>query len=296
MRGFETIFLFTVDVEGMPLKDGKWDYSTVVDGIPLLLDLLEDFGICSTFFVSSDVAVKTPEAIKDVLKSKHEIGCHGYRHQPLSTDNPQRQYRTLKEATKTISDQLNTTPIGFRAPFYRVDASTLSALAKLGYKYDSSVVPSPKLISKNFFPEAPHDPYTPSEARIDQRGKTSITEIPVSTLPIFRLPLSLSFCMLFGLNLYKSLLQRFDERVMTFYLHNYDFYPIPLRAKVSPFFRLAYLRHRTQRVAMLRELLEFVISRFSPTFVCAQEFTASLGNEPAKILRSFSSETKRTGA
>ena len=296
MRGFETIFLFTVDVEGMPIRDGSWDYSTVVDGIPLLLDLLDDFGVCSTFFVSSDVAVKTPDAIREAIRSKHEIGCHGYKHQPMSMGSPRDQYRTLKVATETLWNHLNTTPVGFRAPFYRVDASTLSALVKLGYKYDSSVVPSPRIISTNFFPNAPHEPYAPSEARIDQRGETSIIEIPVSTLPIVRLPLSLSFCMLFGLNLYKSLLQRFDQGIMTFYLHNYDFYPIPPRAKVSPLFRLAYLRHQTQRIAMLRELLEFVISRFSPTFACAKEFTANFGNEPAKILHSLSSENQRNGS
>jgi len=295
MRGFETIFLFTVDVEGMPLKDGRWDYSTVVDGIPFLLDLLEDFDICSTFFVSSDVAEKTPDTIREAIKSHHEIGCHGYRHQPMDIDNPQNQYRNLKEATETIRNRLNITPVGFRAPFYRVDASTLSALVKLGYRYDSSVVPSPRLISKNFFPDAPHEPYTPSRTRIDQRGETSIVEIPVSTLPIVRLPLSLSFCMLFGLNLYKSLLQRSDQRVMTFYLHNYDFYPIPARAKVSPFFRLAYLRRGTKRVSMLRELLEFMIARFSPTFLCAREVAANFRNEPAKILRSVSSENSGTG-
>ncbi len=268
------IFLFTADIEGMPLKDGKWDYFSVVDGIPLLLDVLEDFDICSTFFISSDVAEKFPETIKEVARSHHEIGCHGYQHQPAVKANPHVQYRTLKEATATIRNYLNTTPVGFRAPFYRVDASTLSALVKLGYEYDSSVVPSSRMISKNFFPNAPREPYIPSRTRIDHRGQTPIVEIPVSTLPRVGLPLSLSFCMLFGLNLYKSLLKRFEQRVMTFYLHNYDFYPIPLRAKVSPFFHLAYLRREAQRVSMLRELLEFLTARFSPTFLCAKDITA----------------------
>jgi len=265
------MFLLTVDVEGMPMKDSSWDYSTVLEGVPLLLDIFDEFGIRSTFFVSSDVAANVTDTMNEVIRSGHEVGCHGYNHQPLNLNDQKQQFADLLEATKTIQDHLNTNLVGFRAPFCRIGESTLPILTKLGYKYDSSVVPSPKLYSRHYFPNAPHEPYTPSNSNIERKGDSAITEIPISTLPIFGLPLGLSYCMLFGLKFYKSLLLHFNREIMTLYVHNYDFYSIPREAKVSTLFKLPYLRGKEQKIRLFRELLEFLKEKFSLTFLPAKE-------------------------
>lgn len=279
----------------MPLKDGTWDYTTVIDGVSLLLDLFDEFGIHSTFFVSSDVAENVGGVLKEISGKGHEVGCHGYNHQPLNLNDQELQYRTIREATKIIQHHLNTALIGFRAPFCRIGESTLPVLVRLGYKYDSSVVPSPRFYSRHYFPRAPHEPYRLSNTKIDKKGDSALTEIPVSTLPVLGSPLGLSYCLLFGLNLYKSLLVHFDQGIMTLYLHNYDFYPVPDKANVSFLFKLTYLRRKEQRIKTLGELLEFLRDRFSPAFVCAREILeccskknlerAQVGGEPAKIIK-----------
>jgi hypothetical protein len=265
------IIVLTVDVEGMPLKNGNWDYSTVVEGIPLLLGLFDEFGIHSTFFVSSDTAEKATEVLKQIPRRGHEVGCHGYNHQALSLKDQKNQYVTLKKATRTISSLLDLTLAGFRAPFCRIGETTLPVLIKLAYRYDSSVVPSPRIYSRHYYPNAPSEPYTPSLNHIDRVGQSPIIEIPISTLPIVGLPLGLSYLMLFGLGFYKSLLLTLDQEIMTMYLHNYDFYPVPSNAKVSSHFKLPYLRSKEKRIQMFRGLLEFLEARFSPTFVLARE-------------------------
>ncbi|MDH5378749.1 MAG: polysaccharide deacetylase family protein, partial [Gammaproteobacteria bacterium] len=79
--------MFTVDVESIPLKNGTKDYSSVIDGIPLLLDLFKEFDISSTFFLTSDVAENTACTIKEVIKRGHEIACHGAEHQLLDLND-----------------------------------------------------------------------------------------------------------------------------------------------------------------------------------------------------------------
>jgi len=255
----------------MPIKDGSWDYSTVVEGVPFLLDLFDEFDVCSTFFVSSDVAENAHGTVKEIMRRGHEVGCHGYNHQPLKLNDKEQQFVELQKATKIIQDNANTTVVGFRAPFCRISESTIPILIKLGYKYDSSVVPSLKLFSKYYFPKAPREPYRPSKVGLDKIGDCPITEIPVSTLPLVGLPLGLSYCMLFGLGLYKSLLLNFNQKVMTLFIHNYDIYPIPSEAKVSRIFRLPYIRRDEKRVMILRELLTFLKERVSPSFRKAKE-------------------------
>jgi len=290
------ILLVTVDVEGMPLKDGTWDYSTIIEGIPLIRDMFKEFGISGTFFVSSDVAQNVGEAMKEVISSRHEIGCHGYKHRALDFCDIRQQYLELREATETIEAGLNIKPVGFRAPFCRIGESIMPILTKLGYEYDSSVVPSPKLYSRYYYPNAPTELYRPSLASLDKKGEARITEMPISILPVIGLPMGLSYCLLFGLSLYKSFLQDFDQEVMTLYLHNYDFYPIPSGAKVSPFFRLPYLRREEHRIRFFRDLLEFLTERFSPTFLTAGQMLErfkqrgyepsskrSLKNHPEKV-------------
>jgi len=255
----------------MPLKNGDWDYSTVTEGVSLLLDMFDEFAISATFFVSSDVAKNFKWILNKIIKNGHEVGCHGYNHQALDLGDPQEQYTKLKEATRIIRDQVGSVLAGFRAPFSRIDETTLPTLIKLGYKYDSSVVPSPRIFSRYYFPKAPHEPYRPSNARIDMKGQSAIIEIPVSTLPLIGPPLGLSYCMLFGLNFYKSLLCNFNHEVMTLYVHNYDFYPIPGNAKVSSRFKLPYLRQKEKRIKVFRELLQFSKEKLSSSFVCARE-------------------------
>jgi len=268
--------LITVDVEGIPLENGSFDYSSVVDGVPALLDLFEEFNVRSTFFLTSDVAEGTTDVIKGVINDGHEIACHGFEHQLLDLDSRREQMKNIRKATEIINQNLHVSPIGFRAPVNRVNEKTLDVLAELGYKYDSSVAPSSKILNRYYFPKAPQTPYWPSMSNIGQRGRCPILEIPLSVLPWIRLPVGLSYIMLFGLNFYKFFLSRLDQKILSLFLHPYDLFVLPSRTNFhvieqKRIFRLLYTKGKGKGYLILRELLEFLERSFSSEYICAQE-------------------------
>jgi peptidoglycan/xylan/chitin deacetylase (PgdA/CDA1 family) len=281
----ERFFIFTVDVERVPLENGGFDCSSIIDGIPLLLDLFNEFDVCSTFFLTSDVAENTADTIKEVIKHGHEIACHGFEHQLLDLSSRDEQLKNIKKATEIIDENLHVSPIGFRAPVNKVNEKTLEVLAELGYKYDSSVAPSSKILKKYYFPRAPRTPYWPSMNDIGQRGRSPILEIPLSVLPWIKLPIGLSYILLFGLDFYKFFLSRINQKIVTVFLHPYDLFMLPNQTKFhgieqKRIFKLLYKKGKGKGYLMLRELLEFFEARFSPTYICAKEvLDRGLANE-----------------
>lgn len=268
------IFIITVDVEGLPLKNGSVDYSTIIDGVPLLLDLFDEFSVQSTFFITGDVAEKTTDLLRKVIQRGNEIGCHGNTRQGLS-----QQYIDIKEATNKIRDRLKVTPIGFRNHLFRMNDKTLGMLIKLGYRYDSSIVPSSRILNKNYFPTAPKIPYHPSLSNISKKGGLPIVEIPISVLPIVKLPLGLSYMKFFGLDFFKLFLSFVNQRIITLYLHPYDILSWSGQVDVPLYFRLT--QKKGSGFIILRELLEYLEKSFCPIFVCAKE---ALGH--AKLIAS----------
>ena len=254
-------FIISVDVEGIPLRDSGIDYSSIINGVPLLLDLFNEFNVCSTFFVTSDAAENTPRVLREVVKREHEIGCHAYGSQG---------YADLRGATDAINEHLNVSPIGFRAHRHKINGKTLVSLSRLGYKYDSSIVSSSRLFNNQYYPKAPKTPYHPSLNNICEEGSCSLIEIPISALPIIRLPIGLSYIKLFGLNLYKLFLSRLNQEIVTMYLHPYDLFPMPSNVDAPLDFIVAHKR-RTKGFEVLQGLLEYLEEKFSPTYIRAQE-------------------------
>lgn len=266
-----TSILFTVDVESIPLKNGTKDYSSAIDGIPLLLDLFKEFNVFSTFFLTSDVAENTAYTIKEVIKRGHEIACHGAEHQLLDLNDRNQQLENIKRGTEAIRENLHVDPIGFRAPVNKVNEKTLSVLTELGYKYDSSVVPSFKILRKYYFPKAPRMPYRPSIHNIWEKGQSSIIEIPISVLPRIKLPLVFSYMLLFGLDVFKFFLSNSNQDMVMFVMHTYDLFLLPAKVDASFGARLLYKKGKGRRYMMLRDLLEFFETKFSPAYICAKE-------------------------
>lgn len=253
-------FIISVDVEGVLLKDGSVDYSSIVAGVPLLLDLFNKFSIYSTFFVTSDVTQNFAHVLKEIVKRGHEIGCHELGCKGCAE---------LKEATEIIGRHLGVTTIGFRAHRHHVNHETFSALSQIGYKYDSSVVSSSRLFNRHYFPQAPNHPYHLAINSMGEEGD-SLIEIPISALPLIKIPLGLSYIKLFGLNLYKLFLSRLREEVVTMYLHPYDLFQLPGEVDASHSFAIAHKRV-TMGFKILRSFLEFLEEKFSPTYIRAKD-------------------------
>jgi len=260
--------LITVDVEGVPLSTGTVDYSSIAKGVRVLLELFREFDVHATFFVTRDALEKNVGVLRRVLKEGHEVGCHGYRQNTSS-----RQYVSLEAETNSIINLLKVTPVGFRAHHFQINAAILQALVKLGYKYDSSIIAPSSLLSRQHFRNTPKAPYHPDLSDIYIEGDSPILEIPVSALPMVSLPLALSYMKLFALRLYKALLLRSDQSLLTLYLHPYDLFSLPSGVVNVPFF-FRMFQNVGAGLPVLREVLETFEEHFSPIYICAKDVIA----------------------
>lgn len=186
-------------------------------GLPRLLDVLAEHRVCATFFVNAaDLEVAAQRALLTrVVEAGHEIANHGLTHRYLTALDRDVKEKELAESTDCLRRFLGAPPRGFRAAGYAVDGDVPVILERLGYVYDSSVFPSSllpaiavsqRLIISRPRPHypclapllAPTTPYRPAKGNLYRRGDARLWEVPVTTLPLVRLPLHFSYGMLLG--------------------------------------------------------------------------------------------------
>ena len=192
------IACMTNDVETTSIVNGGLRDETGVkvwkEGLPMLLDLYDKYGVKATFFYIANFAKQYPEIVKMVQEKGHEIACHGLTHQhdkAFDVMSYSEQLEHLKTAKKILEDIAGKEVASFRAPALRVNFDTPKALIESGFKYDSSVAPQRmdmfmSLGSKNKIQwfGAPRAPYIASKENLARRGNSSIIEVPVSSFVV----------------------------------------------------------------------------------------------------------------
>lgn len=195
MKGFACM---TNDVETTSIVNGGLREETGVkvwkEGLPMLLDLYDKYGVKATFFYIANYAKQYPEIIKIVQERGHEIACHGltHRHDKAFDVMPyEEQLEHLSTAKKILEDIAGEEVVSFRAPALRVNFDTPKALIEAGFKYDSSVAPQRmdmfmSLGSKNKMQwfGAPRTPYITSSRNLARKGDSPIIEVPVSSFVV----------------------------------------------------------------------------------------------------------------
>ncbi len=163
---FTLLLSFDLDGESAEVRKGedpvtisRGRYGVKV-GIWRILDLLDKYGVKTTFFVPGWIAEKYPDIVLEVHRRGHEIAQHGYMHERLDRLVFDEELRVFDLAEKSISKVIGVRPLGFRAPYWRFSYNTLNILVSRGYLYDSSLMDQ-------------DEPYT---IRIDNRV---IVELPV---------------------------------------------------------------------------------------------------------------------
>jgi polysaccharide deacetylase family protein (PEP-CTERM system associated) len=149
--------------------------SRVVQATQRLLAILRTHHVQATFFVLGYVADQHPTLIEQICADGHEIGVHGYYHRFVYRLTPDEFTQELERGIAAIERIIGQRPLGHRAPYFSVNASTpwaFDCMQKVGLQYDSSVFPTRNLLYG--FPGAPRFPY-----RVDGHD---LMEIPVSTL------------------------------------------------------------------------------------------------------------------
>lgn len=184
-------------------------------GVLAFLDLFKEFGIKATFFVNAmDLEVDWKrDLLNFAVSCGHEIANHGLNHKYLAGLSSDEKRREIKESTERLRAFLKGKVYGFRAPGYSIDMETVGLLKEYDYRYDSSVFPTlllPILMASLKSVSCAKDvvysqsilsplrPYVMSPKNIFQEGDNGMIEIPVSVIPIFRLPIHFSYAMILG--------------------------------------------------------------------------------------------------
>jgi hypothetical protein len=145
-------------------------------------------------------------------ESGHEIGNHSYHHEPwLHLKSSGEIHQEMTDAHQAIIRATGHEPLGFRGPGFSLSPVTLRVLRDLGYEYDCSTLPmflgplarrfyfrSAKLQSDDR--EKRHrlfgkfsDGFRPIKPYRWDLGGATMVEIPVTTIPLTRLPIHISY-------------------------------------------------------------------------------------------------------
>lgn len=202
--------------------DPGWEtYPSYLDLlVPRTLDFFRARGLTITYFVvGQDAALKKNHAsLAAIARAGHEIACHSFRHEPwlhLYTDAE--IDAELARAEQAIHTATGVTPIGFRGPGFSFSAALFRTLQARGYLYDTSTLPTflGPLARAYYFAQArltpterkkraalfgslrdglrPIQPYGWKLAVAGAQDDSELLEIPVTTLPVLRLPFHLSY-------------------------------------------------------------------------------------------------------
>lgn len=196
--------------------DAGWEsfpsYLDVV--VPRVLDFLKARNLTITFFiVGQDAALeKNSEALGSIAAAGHEIGNHSFHHEPwLHLRSAAEIEEEIALAEEHIGRATGEHPVGFRGPGYSFSQDILRVLVRRGYKYDASTFPTylgplarayyfmttglsdeEKLKRKELFGKLRDGlrPLKPYRCRLDGG---ELMEMPVTTMPIFKLPVHVSY-------------------------------------------------------------------------------------------------------
>ncbi len=104
-------------------------------GLPWIMDFLEDRGIRGTFFFTGKMASEFPSLAKRAAE-RHELGCHGLKHERLDRLSHRDVERRLSEALAILRGFGEV--ISFRAPNFQFPDVYYPILRELGIRVDST--------------------------------------------------------------------------------------------------------------------------------------------------------------
>jgi len=222
-----------------------------------LLDIFDEFGVRSTFFVLGWVAERYPTLVQTIARRGHEVASHGYAHRLIYDQTPAAFADDVRRAKQILEDASGSRVVGYRAPSYSITPRSLWALDVLlqeGYEYDSSIFPIKH--DRYGIPISDRRPY-----RIE-RSMGTLLEVPGSTTRIGPLNLPIAGGGYFRILPYSwarwgiARLNRLERRPAVFYIHPWEIDPGQPRLPVGRLGRFRHYRNLDQTEQRLRQLLK----------------------------------------
>jgi hypothetical protein len=196
--------------------DSQWkSFPSYLDlVVPRILDLLKERNLTITFFiVGQDAALaKNAEALAAIAAAGHEVGNHSFQHEPwLHLYSGEQIATDLATAEEHIERVTGRRPRGFRGPGFSLSKATVETLTRRGYLYDASTLPTflGPVARTYYFMTAKlttqerqqrkvlfgtlWDGLRPLSPYLWRTEAGELVEIPVTTMPIFKVPFHASY-------------------------------------------------------------------------------------------------------
>jgi peptidoglycan-N-acetylglucosamine deacetylase len=198
------------------------DHLILERALPRAANLFARRGLHVTWFVVGqdadadaglpDRAARAANADRLAVLAKHgdELANHSYSHPyELARLGDGVIDAEIAGCDRVLRAITGVAPRGFRAPGYDVSPAMLDALARHGYRYDSSIFPAPgyyaakavvmaalaalgrpsgAVLTNPRALAAPAEPYRPAMTAPWRRGQAPLVELPIAVTPWMRLP------------------------------------------------------------------------------------------------------------
>ena len=196
--------------------DAGWEtFPSYLDKVvPRFLGVFDELDVQGTVFVvGQDAALsKNRDALRQIARSGHEIANHSFHHEPWLPQRTEAEVREeIAEAEKAIEEATGQRPRGWRGPSFIFSPAIFRVLAERGYHYDASTFPtflgplarayyflksglnSEQRSERNKLFGSLMDGFRPLRPFNWDLGEKRLMEIPVTTMPILRTPIHLSY-------------------------------------------------------------------------------------------------------
>jgi len=196
--------------------DANWDkYPSYLDyAVPRILDFLDEKEIHITFFIVAQDAdfAHNKEVLSEISRRGHDVGNHTFHHDPwLHLYSEEEIHEELALAENRISDATGVKPVGFRGPGFSFSPRVMKVLAERGYLYDATTFPNIlNPLARAYFLWTSKMSKQEKEQRKGlfgswkdglrsirayqwKIGDKRLLEIPVTTMPFFKVPIHTSY-------------------------------------------------------------------------------------------------------
>ena len=184
--------------------------------VPRFLKFLAERNLKITVFVVGQDAEleKNHAALRSIADAGHEIGNHSYNHEPwLHLYTPIELGDEFEKSELAIQAVTGARTVGFRGPGFSLSDEVLRTLVRRGYEYDGSTFPTylgpiarayyffKSKLSKEQKEERKElfgswkDGFQSNKPFEWEFGNGRLLEIPVTTMPIFKVPIHASYVM-----------------------------------------------------------------------------------------------------
>ena len=197
--------------------DPGWEslpsYLSIV--VPRVLELLKKRNLTITWFIVGLDAEKAADrtVLRQITDAGHEVGNHSYHHEPwlhlYSEAEIEHELARTEDAIEAVTGQR---PTAFRGPGFSLSPTVLKVLARRGYQFDASTFPTflgplarlyyfakskglsdeEKRKRKQLFGKL-SEGLRPLKPYRWQTPEGSMLEIPVTTMPLAKVPIHVSY-------------------------------------------------------------------------------------------------------